>query len=81
MIVKSVESRPGQEEVDDHNVNHIPFRSWCTHCVKGKANNQGHSSSASGSNESEVPVVSIDYAFVNEDGENRKRRKERERIG
>ena len=26
-----------------------------------------------------MPVVSIDYAFVNEDGENRKKRKERER--
>ncbi len=81
MIVRSVESRPRQEEVDEHNVNHIPFRSWCAHCFKGKANNQGHSSSASGSHESEVPVVSIDYAFVNEDGENKKRRKEREKRG
>ena len=33
VIVRSVESRPRQEEVDEHNVNHIPFRSWCTHCV------------------------------------------------
>ena len=81
MIVKGVESRPKQEEVDEHNVNHILFRSWCTHCVKGKANNQGHSISASGSHESEVPIVSIDYAFVNEDGEDRKIRKERERRG
>jgi hypothetical protein len=81
VIVKSVESRPRQEEVDEHNVNHIPFRSWCTHCVKGKASNQGHSSSASGGHESDVPVVSIDYAFINEDGEDRKRRKEREKRG
>mgnify|MGYP000574046417 CR=1 FL=1 len=58
MIVKGVESRPRQEEVDERNVNHIPFRSWCAHCFKGKANNQGHSSSASGSHESEVAVVS-----------------------
>ena len=81
VIVRNVESRPKQEEVDEHNVNHIPFRSWCAHYVKGKANNQGHHSSADGSHESEVPVVSIDDAFVNEDGEDRKRRKEREKRG
>ena len=28
-----------------------------------------------------MPIVSIDYAFINEDGENRKRRKEREKRG
>ena len=81
VIVRSVESRPKQEEVDEHNVNHIPFRSWCMHCVKGKANNQSHSRAASSSQESEVPIVSIDYAFINEDGEDRKKRKEREKRG
>ena len=77
-MVKRVESRPSQEEVDEHNVNHIPFRSWCLHCVKGKAVNQGHSKRV---DDSEVPIVSIDYAYVNEDGEDRKKRKEREKRG
>ncbi len=80
-MVESVENRPCQEEVDEHNVNHIPFRSWCVHCVKWKAVNQGHQRTAGVSQESEVPIVSIDYAFVNEDGEDRKKRKERETIG
>jgi hypothetical protein len=75
-IVRRVENRPGQEEVDEHNVSHVPFRSWCKHCVKGKAVNRGHSRSVA---VSEVPVISIDYAFVNENGEERKKRKERER--
>ena len=28
--------RPSPEEVEKHNATHIPFRSWCSHCVKGK---------------------------------------------
>ena len=28
---------PSAEEVAKHNENHIPFRSWCPHCVMGKA--------------------------------------------
>ncbi len=77
-MFRRVKGRPGQEEVDEHNVNHIPFRSWCLHCVKGKAVNQGHSRRV---DVSEVPIVSIDYAYVNEDGEDRKKRKESERKG
>jgi hypothetical protein len=73
-VMRRVESRPSQEEVDEHNVSHIPFRSWCTCCVKGKAVNQGHMRRTS---TSEVPIVSIDYAFVNENGEERKREKRR----
>ena len=64
-------------EVDERNVSHIPFRSWCAHCVKGKAVNQGHSRRTVAS---EVPIVSIDYAYVNEDGEKRRKgKRERER--
>ena len=29
--------RPSQEEVNAHNVSHLPYRSWCPHCVRGKA--------------------------------------------
>ena len=34
--------RPSQQEVDEHMLTHIPFRSWCPHCVKGKAVNSPH---------------------------------------
>ena len=26
---------PSKEEVEEHNMTHLPFRSWCQHCVKG----------------------------------------------
>ena len=27
---------PTQAEVDEHMLTHVPFRSWCPHCVKGR---------------------------------------------
>ena len=54
---------PTQEEIDEHNVDHGVFRSWCPHCVKGRAAAYGH---RKGKNKSKrlVPVVSIDYMFM-----------------
>ena len=31
-----------KEEVENHNLIHLPFRSWCTHCVKGRAKGDMH---------------------------------------
>ena len=33
---------PSKEEVRQHMVNHIPFRAWCEHCVKGKSGGNRH---------------------------------------
>ena len=33
---------PTQSEIDDHNVDHLPFRSWCVPCVEGKATGEQH---------------------------------------
>ena len=27
---------PSQEEVERHNLTHLPFRNWCTHCARGR---------------------------------------------
>ena len=56
-----VDERPTQEEVDLHELTHLPFRSWCAHCVKGKAKGLPHHKSDSNST---IPVVSIDYTFM-----------------
>ena len=31
-----------KEEYDSHQLTHLPFRSWCDHCVKGKAVDDVH---------------------------------------
>ena len=32
---------PSQKEVEEHNLDHGMFRSWCPHCVKGRAESYG----------------------------------------
>ena len=36
--------RPTQDEVEKHNITHLPFRSWCPCCVAGKAKSEPHRS-------------------------------------
>ena len=33
---------PSKHERETHNLTHIPFRSWCEHCVKGRARKKAH---------------------------------------
>ena len=28
--------QPGQQEKEEHEMTHLPFRSWCRHCVMGR---------------------------------------------
>ena len=58
-----------------HMVNHIPFRSWCSHCVKGKANGNPHRSRKTMDEESREPIVSVDYMFMHDNqGEGEEKR-------
>ena len=68
----SLPCRPSQEEVDNHYLTHIPFRSWCPHCVKGKSMGLPHHKSG-GKDLDQVPVVNIDYMFM---GDNQDREAE-----
>ena len=56
---------PSRQEVLEHNCTHIPFRSWCAHCVRGKAKANKHSITG-GSEASDIPIVSFDYAFLSD---------------
>ncbi len=33
---------PSEKEAEAHNLDHAVFRSWCLHCVKGRAESYGH---------------------------------------
>ena len=35
-------SAPAEQEIAEHMVTHIPFRSWCPFCVMGKAHIRPH---------------------------------------
>ena len=60
------EKAPSKEEVAMHMVNHIPFRSWCNHCVRGKAHGNPHKRRKVKELENREPIVSVDYAFMHD---------------
>ena len=57
------ENRPNEEEAGSHNLTHLPCRSWCPHCVRGRAVASAHHKTEA-SRVSDAPVVSMDYAFL-----------------
>ena len=63
----TVPCRPSEEEVDRHNLSHLPFRSWCKFCVMGRA--QSHPHWQKEKEESGVPVISWDYGYLKEEKE------------
>ena len=52
---------PTQSEIDDHNVDHFPFRSWCVPCVEGKATGEQH---RGGGPVGQVSRFAFDYMFI-----------------
>ena len=66
------DSKPSKEEVEEHMLTHMPYRSWCEHCVKGKAKGKPHA--RANREEGETPVVSIDYMFMSDNQEQEEER-------
>ena len=56
--------RPSQEEVDEHMATHLPFRSWCPHCVRGKSKGKPHRKPTK--EHREIPTVALDYTFMHD---------------
>ena len=52
--------QPTQSEIDEHNVDHWPYRCWCEHCVRGRGIGEPHVPGP----ESRVPVIAFDYLFI-----------------
>ena len=59
---------PTPEEYRIHRLTHLPYRSWCPHCVKAKKRNTGHKK-ISKEGKRNIPMISIDYMFTNNKGE------------
>ena len=51
---------PTQSEIDDHNIDHWPYRCWCEHCVRGRATGEPHMPGPV----SQIPVIAFDYLFI-----------------
>ncbi len=57
--------RPSQEEVDQHDLTHLPFRNWCAHCVRGKGSAADHRHAT---REDGMPEFHLDYCFMKSHG-------------
>ena len=60
--------KPTPEMVESHNVSHLPFRSWCPHCVRGRGKSYPHRK-VDHSQDGSDPVLSLDYGFFGAPGE------------
>ena len=40
--MKKTPRQPSQREREEHERTHLPFRDWCTHCIKAKSRNDPH---------------------------------------
>ena len=55
---------PSAETLRLHNRTHLPFRSWCRHCVEGRKSHLPHPAGSSNDRpEDAMPEVHVDYAF------------------
>lgn len=59
---------PSAEEVRKHSATHLPYRSWCKHCVNGRGITHPHLAHKHNIEE-EIPTVGIDYHYMGKEGE------------
>lgn len=56
-------SRPPAEEQELHQLTHLPYASWCKHCVQARGKEEAHRAIA-GRVDAVQPLVSMDYFFL-----------------
>ena len=54
--------RPSESEVAEHELTRLPFRSWCTHCIRGRGDAAPHV--RADRDDDGVPEVHMDYCFL-----------------
>ena len=52
---------PTQKQLDDHRIDHLPFRSWCPECVAGRATGEQH---IARKEEKQISTFSMDYLYL-----------------
>ena len=61
---KASPREPTKEEKEEHEKLHVPFRSWCRHCVRGRGKEEECRRTE---RVPEVPEVHIDFMFMGEE--------------
>ena len=53
--------KPSEKEVDEHDLTHLPYRSWCRHCIRGRGKETSHEKQDA--EERSVPEFHMDFCF------------------
>ena len=69
--MKKTPRQPSQREREEHERTHLPFRDWCTHCIKAKSRNDPHKRETDEMKSEElrdeaISTVSFDYSYFND---------------
>ena len=59
--------QPSQQEKEELEMTHLPFRSWCRHCIMGTGREEDCRKSME--EERQVPEVPLDYMFTGDEKE------------
>jgi hypothetical protein len=57
---------PTRDEVDRHNITHLPFRPWCPSCVTGQSKDKAHRKDVV--EDKAIDEVVFDYGFLGSEG-------------
>ena len=60
---------PSKEEREEHEKTHLPYRSWCRHCVRGRGKHRAH---RDGAQEVAMNEIHLDYGFLGKEDEAKK---------
>ena len=64
--------QPTKVEVEEHNLTHVPFRTWCKFCIWGKACDRQHRRREDeGEAENSVVRIHLDYFYITKENEKR----------
>ena len=56
---------PSQSEIDEHMIDHLPFRAWCRCCLEGAGREMAHWRVG---DHGFVPIIAFDYLFLGRNG-------------
>ena len=55
---------PTQEEIELHELTHVPYAPWCSSCIMARGRQDKHEVDDSRKKDREIPTVSMDYCFT-----------------
>ena len=55
----TMSTQPTPQEIQEHNITHMPYRSWCPICVQAKGRQANHPKQTS-----RHPIVQVDFTYI-----------------